>query len=70
MMARHHFRPGELAQWLEKIASQEAAAQVPPDAIEALIVLRCVTRATDGTLSITEKGKLALHMEAAKQQGV
>lgn len=70
MMARHHFQPGELAQWLEKLASQEAAAQVPPDAIEALILLRCLTRAVDGTLNITEKGRLALHMEAAKQQDV
>ncbi len=62
-MARHQFQQGELAYWLQIIAEQGAQAQVPESFADALLTLRCVERAADGQLLITEKGRLALHME-------
>ncbi len=62
-MARHPFQQGELAYWLQIIAEQGDGAQVPENFAEALLTLRCVERGGQGQLVITEKGKLALHME-------
>lgn len=62
-MARHHFKQGELAHWLQLIAELVNEAQVPQDFAEALLTLRCVERTEKGQLVITEKGRLALHME-------
>ncbi len=62
-MARHPFQQGELAYWLQIIAEQGSEAQVPENFAEALLTLRCVQRGEQGQLVITEKGRLALHME-------
>ncbi|AMD48354.1 hypothetical protein F783_005540 [Bordetella holmesii F627] len=62
-MARHSFQQGELAYWLQIVAEQGDKAQVPENFAEALVTLRCVERGPEGQLVITEKGRLALHME-------
>ncbi|KCB25812.1 hypothetical protein L538_1483 [Bordetella hinzii 4161] len=52
-----------MAYWLQIIAEQGGEAQVPANFAEALLTLRCVQRGEQGQLVITEKGRLALHME-------
>jgi len=62
---------GDLAKWLRVIANaqnaqdepQAVAEPVPATFVEYLLRLRCIERDTNGVLRITEKGRLALHME-------
>lgn len=66
-MASPRMQQGELAYWLQIVAEQEQGkgleATVPEQFVAALTTLRCVTQSEDGRLVLTEKGKLALHME-------
>jgi len=66
-MPLHSFKKGELAHWLQ-VVSDNAGAAVPPvpvptQFVEALITLRCVEQDASGALVLTQKGRLALHME-------
>ena len=59
---------GELAKWLQVAAQAQESGQVPGEPVpeifvEHLLTLRCIERDADGVLRITEKGRLALHME-------
>ncbi|MDQ8034944.1 hypothetical protein CEG14_17280 [Bordetella genomosp. 1] len=66
-MASPQIQQGELAYWLQVLAEHQQGrgleTEVPEKFIEALITLRCISRSEDGQLVLTEKGKLALHME-------
>lgn len=66
-MALHQFKQGELAHWLGVIAEGKGAAgePVPQRFIDALLILRCIEIDPAGTPVVTEKGRLALHMESA-----
>lgn len=67
-MALHRFKKGELGHWLRVVADngdpQAVQTDVPPEVSEALVTLRCIVASADGRWVITEKGKLALRMEA------
>lgn len=67
-MPLHHFKKGELAHWLQVVSDNAGATAapvpVPAHCVEALITLRCVERDPSGALVVTQKGRLALHMEA------
>jgi|GEM_PF-1537654 len=59
---------GDLAKWLRVIAAAQDAphadgVEVPTAFIEHLLLLRCIERDVSGALRVTEKGRLALHME-------
>jgi len=61
---------GDLAKWLRVIAEAQDAPQpgadpIPATFVEHLLLLRCIDRGADGVLRITDKGRLALHMEHA-----
>ena len=66
-MPLHNFKKGELAHWLQVVSDNArtpaAPVPVPPQFVEALITLRCVERDASGVLVVTQKGRLALHME-------
>ncbi|CAM3693377.1 DUF3253 domain-containing protein [Bordetella sputigena] len=66
-MAMHQFNKGELAYWLGVIADDknDAAEPVPQRFIDALLVLRCIEMDPAGQPIVTDKGRLALHMETA-----
>lgn len=59
---------GDLARWLKIVADNAEPGAVPtpvPDyMIEALTTLRCIGQAEGGGLMVTDKGRLALRMEA------
>jgi len=67
-MPRMKIQQGELARWLQVVADGESegvpAAQVPPHVAESLLILRCVREADAGRLVLTDKGRLALRMQA------
>lgn len=44
-------------------AESSASEPVPDLFVEHLLLLRCIERGADGALRVTEKGRLALHME-------
>ncbi|AEE66317.1 hypothetical protein [Bordetella pertussis] len=58
---------GELAYWLNVVVEngEPGAPQipVPEQFVTALTTLRCIERNAQGQLVVTEKGRLALHME-------
>lgn len=61
-------RQGELAKWLQAVADAQdapgAAGEPVPEAfVGHLLVLRCIERGADGSLRLTDKGRLALRME-------
>ncbi|ANN66571.1 hypothetical protein [Bordetella bronchialis] len=66
-MAMHQFNKGELAYWLGVIAEGKAdpAEPVPQRFIDALLLLRCIEIDSAGKPEVTDKGRLALHMESA-----
>jgi len=62
---------GDLAKWLRVIAqaqdvSRADSPEVPTSFVEHLLLLRCIERDASGALRVTEKGRLALHMERAE----
>jgi len=67
-MARMKIQQGELAHWLQFVADGDAAGvprgQVPAHVAEGLLILRCVRETDSGLLALTDKGRLALRMEA------
>jgi hypothetical protein len=66
-MALHQFKKGELGYWLGVIADPQAspAEPVPQRFIDALLTLRCIEIDAAGKPVVTDKGRLALHMENA-----
>ncbi|MFC4274506.1 hypothetical protein [Achromobacter aloeverae] len=66
-MPLHNFKKGELGHWLQVVADnfggEKDYVPIPPEFVEALVTLRCVARNDAGVLTVTEKGRLALHME-------
>ncbi|ARP87083.1 hypothetical protein [Bordetella genomosp. 9] len=66
-MALHQFKKGELGYWLGVIAAkqggEESGEAVPQRFIDALLTLRCIEVGPAGELVVTDKGRLALHME-------
>jgi len=67
-MARIKVQQGELAHWLQFVADGAEAGvareQVPEHLAEGLLILRCVQETAQGRLVLTDKGRLALRMEA------
>ena len=67
-MARMKIQQGELAHWLQVVADGDEAgvprAQVPGHVADGLLILRCVRETDAGRLALTDKGRLALRMEA------
>ena len=67
-MPRMKIQQGELAHWLQVVADGESdgmpAARVPAHIVEGLLILRCVREADAGRLVLTDKGRLALRMQA------
>jgi hypothetical protein len=59
---------GDLVKWLLVVRSNAkpgaVAQQIPQQFVDFLEKLRCVRADADGTLRITDKGLLALRMEA------
>ncbi|OZI29930.1 hypothetical protein CAL29_17720 [Bordetella genomosp. 10] len=70
-MPLHNFKKGELGHWLQVVADnfegQKDYVPIPPEFVDALTTLRCVERTDAGVLAVTEKGRLALHMERSGQ---
>ena len=59
---------GDLAKWLQVLAQAQDLGQAPaepvPDMfVDYLLTLRCIERDANGALRLTDKGRLALHME-------
>ncbi|CAP42973.1 hypothetical protein Bpet2631 [Bordetella petrii] len=67
-MARMKIQQGELAHWLQFVANGDTGGvprgQVPEHVADGLLILRCVRETEAGQLVLTDKGRLALHMEA------
>jgi len=67
-MPRINVQQGELAHWLQFVSDGETAGvprdQVPTHVAEGLLILLCVKETEQGTLVLTEKGRLALRMES------
>ena len=67
-MARIKIQQGELAHWLQAIAESGQAGlareSIPTHVVDSLLILRCVQDAAQGKLVVTDKGRLALRMEA------
>jgi len=67
-MARMKIQQGELAHWLQFVADGDEAGvardQVPTHLVDGLLILRCVQESAQGRLVLTDKGRLALRMEA------
>jgi len=62
---------GDLAKWLQVIAAAQETTpagglSVPPAFVEHLLLLRCIEHDAHGALRITDKGRLALHMERSQ----
>ncbi|MCD0503289.1 hypothetical protein [Bordetella petrii] len=59
---------GELAHWLQVVAEGDdagvARSLVPTHIADGLLVLRCVRETEQGSLVLTDKGRLALRMES------
>ncbi|MBV7485833.1 hypothetical protein [Bordetella sp. BOR01] len=67
-MARINIQQGELAHWLQFVADGDPAGvprdQVPAHVADSLLILRCVRESEQQRLVLTDKGHLALRMEA------
>lgn len=67
-MAGIKIQQGELAHWLQVIAEGEpggvAVSQVPAQVVESLQILRCIQESPQGTLLLTDKGRLAIRMQS------
>jgi len=70
-MPLHNFKKGELGHWLQVVADNSAGGKdyepIPAEFVDALTTLRCVERNDAGMLVVTEKGRLALHMDRTGQ---
>lgn len=67
-MARINIQQGELAHWLQVVADGDEAGvareRIPAHLADGLLILRCVQETAQGRLVLTDKGRLALRMEA------
>ncbi|HYG41580.1 MAG TPA: hypothetical protein VEA17_01525 [Bordetella sp.] len=63
-----NIQQGELAHWLQFVADGDAAGvprvEVPTHVADSLLILRCVREGEQERLVLTDKGRLALRMEA------
>lgn len=59
---------GDLAKWLRVVEKNNVPnatqREIPPLFADYLLTLKCVSRAANGSLVITDKGRLALRMES------